>query len=72
MAEQNLVLSATDVVSLGDEKRAGEVLSQAILGLWQVVNNLTRLRRTAREDFRWSELTEWAAELARTKRNGAR
>ena len=52
MGEEKQALSAAELVSLGDEQRTSEVLSQSILGLWQVVNNLTRLRRTAREDFR--------------------
>jgi uncharacterized protein (TIGR00730 family) len=42
----------SDTVSLGDEKRTVEILSQSILGLWDVVNELTRLRPTRRERFR--------------------
>jgi uncharacterized protein (TIGR00730 family) len=43
---------STDLVSLGDEKATVEVLSQAVLGLWEVVNNLTRLRPSRRERYR--------------------
>ena len=43
---------SADLVSLGDEKRTVEVLTRSILGLWEVVNNLTRLRPTRREEFR--------------------
>jgi uncharacterized protein (TIGR00730 family) len=42
----------TDLVRLSDERRATEILAQSVLGLWEVVNNLTRLRPTAREEFR--------------------
>src|SRR5206468_812539 len=42
----------SDVVSLGDEGATVQVLSRAVLGLWDVVNNLTRLRPTRRERYR--------------------
>jgi uncharacterized protein (TIGR00730 family) len=42
----------SDVIALSDEARALDVLSTSVLGLWQVVNNLTRLRPTKRERFR--------------------
>ena len=45
---------SSDLVSLSDEKQAVEVLTQSVLGLWEVVNNLTRLRPTRREEFRRS------------------
>jgi len=48
----NPALAAADVVSLGDETRATEIIAQSILGLWEVVNALTRLRPTERGDFR--------------------
>jgi len=41
-----------DAVSLGDEPATIEVVKAAILGLWEVVNNLTRLRPTRRADYR--------------------
>src|SRR4051794_3183283 len=40
------------LVSLADEKRVAELLGQSVLGLWQVVNTLARLRPTRRDDFR--------------------
>ena len=43
---------AGDSITLGNEKQAIEVLAQSIQGLWEVVNNLTRLRPTKRLDFR--------------------
>jgi uncharacterized protein (TIGR00730 family) len=39
-------------VSLADEEGVKEVLSQTILGLWDLVNNLTRLRPSHRERYR--------------------
>jgi uncharacterized protein (TIGR00730 family) len=36
----------SDIVRLGDEEAVVSVLSQAVLGLWEVVNTLTRLRPT--------------------------
>ena len=44
--------SASDLVKLSDEEQALNILSSSVLGLWEVVNNLTRLRPTARERFR--------------------
>ena len=41
-----------DIVHLGDEAASVEVISQAVLGLWEVVNNLTRLRPTRRDRYR--------------------
>jgi uncharacterized protein (TIGR00730 family) len=41
----------TDIVSLADEERVKEVLVDSVLGLWDVVNNLTRLRPTKRERY---------------------
>jgi uncharacterized protein (TIGR00730 family) len=41
-----------EIVRLGDEEAAIRVLSQSVLGLWEVVNNLTRLRPTRRERYR--------------------
>ncbi len=52
MSEASAALNPGDLVSLGDEKRTTEILAQSILGLWEVVNNLTRLHPTTREEFR--------------------
>ena len=46
MNEQSGLTERSDLVRLGDEEETTRVLSQAILGLWEVVNNLTRLRPT--------------------------
>lgn len=42
----------TDVVRLSDEDSAVALLENAVTGLWEVVNQLTRLRRTTRQNFR--------------------
>jgi uncharacterized protein (TIGR00730 family) len=39
-------------VSLGDEEAVKQVLVDSVLGLWDVVNNLTRLRPSKRERYR--------------------
>jgi predicted Rossmann-fold nucleotide-binding protein len=41
-----------NVVRLSDEDAAVEVLERAVGGLWEVVNDLTRLRRTTRQNYR--------------------
>ena len=41
-------------VSLADEDHTREVLAQSLLGLWDVVNNLTRLQPSRRERYRVS------------------
>jgi uncharacterized protein (TIGR00730 family) len=46
--------SKTDSVALNDEEQVLEVLRQSVFGLWDVVNNLTRLTPTRRPDFRVS------------------
>lgn len=43
-----------DAVSLADEEAVKQVLVDSVLGLWDVVNNLTRLRPSRRERYRVS------------------
>src|SRR5499425_689190 len=45
-------MSTSDVVSLADEEAVKQVLVSSVLGLWDVVNNLTRLRPSRRERYR--------------------
>ncbi len=40
------------LVPLSDETGALEILTKSVLGLWETVNNLTRLRPTKRERYR--------------------
>src|SRR5690348_11683913 len=41
-----------DVVHLADEDAVKEIVVNSILGLWEVVNNLTRLRPSKRDRYR--------------------
>ena len=43
-----------DAISLSDEDAVKQVLVDSVLGLWDVVNNLTRLRPSRRERYRVS------------------
>ena len=51
MSESKSVPSM-DAVSLGDEGKVLQVLQSSVFGLWEVVNNLTRLRPTKRDRYR--------------------
>src|SRR5262245_19279230 len=42
----------TNVVRLNDEEAVKQVLATSVLGLWEVVNNLTRLRPSRHERYR--------------------
>ena len=42
---------SADVVSLGDERKVLDVVTSSVLQLWQVVNDLTRLRPTKRDRY---------------------
>ena len=42
----------TKVVSLADEEGVKQVLVSTVFGLWEIVNNLTRLRPSKRERYR--------------------
>ena len=52
MCEQAGSTGPSEIVRLDDEAATTQVLSQAVLGLWEVVNNLTRLRPTRRLRYR--------------------
>jgi hypothetical protein len=52
VSEDQFGKQAGDSISLGDESQAVEVLRESVQGLWEVVNNLTRLGPTKRTDFR--------------------
>src|SRR4029450_9326884 len=42
----------TDAVSLDNEEQVKKVLMDSVLGLWDVVNNLTRLKPSQRDRYR--------------------
>jgi uncharacterized protein (TIGR00730 family) len=52
MSENDLTAQKSNVVSLADEERVKQVLVNSILGLWDVVNNLTQLKPSMRECYR--------------------
>jgi uncharacterized protein (TIGR00730 family) len=51
MSNPNLTENQT-LVSLADEDAVRQVLAQSVMGLWQVVNTLTRLRPSKRDRYR--------------------
>ena len=46
------VFGQTDVVKLSDEDATIALLERSVEGLWGVVNDLTRIRRTTRQNYR--------------------
>jgi hypothetical protein len=52
MSENDAVEKKSDAVSLGDEEAVKQVLVKSVLGLWDVVNNLTRLKPSKRDRYR--------------------
>ena len=52
MSDQAHAPRPAETVSLGDQQRVLEVVSASVLNLWEVVNNLTRLRPTKRDRYR--------------------
>jgi len=52
MSENDSMAQKQDVVSLADEEGVKQILIDSVLGLWDVVNNLTRLKPSKRERYR--------------------
>jgi predicted Rossmann-fold nucleotide-binding protein len=52
MSETKPPFGQPDIVHLSDEGASVRFLERAITGLWDVVNELTRFRRTTRENYR--------------------
>ena len=52
MTEQNQQFGQPDIVRLSDEDAAIALLEKSVTGLWEVVNDLTRFRRTSRQNYR--------------------
>ena len=52
MSETKPPFGQPDIVRLSDEDASVELLERAITGLWDVVNELTRFRRTTRQNYR--------------------
>jgi uncharacterized protein (TIGR00730 family) len=51
-SNQNTPALNTNHISLADEEEVKKVLVDSVLGLWDVVNNLTRLQPSKRERYR--------------------
>jgi uncharacterized protein (TIGR00730 family) len=52
MSEPTPGFGQSDIVKLSDEDATIALLERAVTGLWDVVNELTRLRRTTRQNYR--------------------
>lgn len=52
MSGQNEAFGQSDIVRLNDEDATVALLERSVTGLWEVVNELTRLRRTTRQNYR--------------------
>jgi uncharacterized protein (TIGR00730 family) len=52
MSKQKSSFGQSDVVRLSDEDATTNLVERAVTGLWDVVNELTRLRRTTRQNYR--------------------
>jgi uncharacterized protein (TIGR00730 family) len=52
MSATDTAVQRTDSISLNDEEAVKTVLIESVLGLWDVVNNLTRLRPSRKERYR--------------------
>jgi uncharacterized protein (TIGR00730 family) len=52
MSKDEVAALSGDAITLSDESQVVEVLRESVQALWQVVNNLTRLRPTNRPEFR--------------------
>src|SRR6476659_4211473 len=52
MAALNTTLSRTNNIRLDDEEAVTGVLIDSVLGLWDVVNNLTRLQSSRKDRYR--------------------
>jgi uncharacterized protein (TIGR00730 family) len=52
MSAENAARDGPQTVSLADEEAVKQVLVSTVFGLWDIVNNLTRLRPSKRERYR--------------------
>jgi uncharacterized protein (TIGR00730 family) len=52
MSATNNTTQPTNSVSLANEEAVKKVLTDSVLGLWEVVNNLTRLKPSQRDRYR--------------------
>ena len=50
MSTPDSAKSRPDVVSLGDQDAVKEIVWKSVLGLWDLINDLTRLQPSRRDD----------------------
>src|SRR6187431_977091 len=50
--KMSTTIQRTDAVSLADEEAVKKILTDSVLGLWDVVNNLTRLKPSRKDRYR--------------------
>jgi uncharacterized protein (TIGR00730 family) len=52
MSTSESVKNGPAIISLADEEKVKDVLVRSVFGLWEIVNDLTRLRPTKRDRYR--------------------
>lgn len=52
MSKSDSAMEKADVISLNDEEGVKQILVNSVLGLWDVVNNLTGLRPSQHDRYR--------------------
>lgn len=52
MSEESRKPNANETISLADEAAVKDVLVETVFGLWEIVNNLTRLKPSKRDRYR--------------------
>jgi uncharacterized protein (TIGR00730 family) len=52
MSASESVKNEPATISLADEEKVKDILVRSVFGLWEIVNNLTRLRPTKRDRYR--------------------
>ena len=52
MSKQKTPFGQSDIVRLSDEDATTALVERAVIGLWEVVDELPRLRRTTRQNYR--------------------
>src|SRR5215208_4198250 len=52
MNQETAKNTGSTAISLADEEAVKTVLTSTVLGLWEIVNNLTRLRPSKRDRYR--------------------
>lgn len=52
MSSANQDVRGRELVTLADEERVREIISSSVMGLWDIVHNLSRLRPIHRERYR--------------------